>query len=310
MSKIYGFYHICTTIGWKIIVDDQIQKIINSGLYDDTTKIFVSIVGPEINKIVLPTKFEIIHFSNDTSCYEREILKYIHTFCNKSKDNVNLWYIHSKGISHIAKPTWKTVWDWKQFMEHFVIKQYKNCIEILKNNDTCGPNLHKEPKLHYSGNFWWANSNYVKSLELNIQQDYLGPEMWICSNNNAKHLCLFESGVNHYTTEFTKDKYNTSNNDINDIYDKLNKSGNIYITEAVYGYDKAMIDVMNRLGNCKSIADIMGINNLFMQFGDPFIGNSKTLSIIVNYESNPHKIVFYEFCSKFINYVIYSLREP
>jgi len=212
MSKIFGFYHICTIGKWHQVVDEQIQTILNSGPYQQTEKIFVSIVGSECHALTLPDKFEIVYTSTDMSCYERWILKYLYNFCLNQIENVRVWYIHAKGVSHSDKPLtgvhggWAYITAWRKCMEHFVITQYKSCLDALIDYDTCGINLHTKPSLHYSGNFWWANSDYIKTLQMSIDDDYLSPEMWICSRA-GKHFCLHETGVDHYVTYYPTSKY-------------------------------------------------------------------------------------------------------
>ena len=52
------------------------------------------------------------------------------------------------------------------------------------------------PKLHYSGNFFWANSHYVKTLVREIGPDYLDPGILHCSNSNSsKHFCFKQSNI-------------------------------------------------------------------------------------------------------------------
>src|SRR5579871_3550164 len=46
-KKVYGFYHICTLGNWKSVVSNQIVSLIQSGLYNKTSKIFYTLVGPE-----------------------------------------------------------------------------------------------------------------------------------------------------------------------------------------------------------------------------------------------------------------------
>jgi hypothetical protein len=54
-------------------------------------------------------------------------------------------------------------------MEHFTIVEWKKCISLLDNYDTCGALQIPEKygfRLHYTGNFWWANSKYIANLKL------------------------------------------------------------------------------------------------------------------------------------------------
>lgn len=203
--KIYGFYHIATVGLWKEVVDDQLLTLAKSGLYDVAERIFVTVVGPEIEKVTLPKKFEIVYQSPDpVGCYERKILQFMHGFCSKEPGNHKIWYMHSKGVRHSADPVmFCRVSDWRRFMEHFVIKQYKHCLSVLEDHDTCGCNLIG----FYAGNFWWARSHYIKTLSPEIGEDYVAPELWICTNPEGRHHCLFQSNVHHYDQRYEESNY-------------------------------------------------------------------------------------------------------
>jgi hypothetical protein len=211
-TKIYGFYHLCTIGKWKEIFDNQISTIQQSSLYDVTIKIFVSVVGPERDSVVFPDKFEIIFKSDIMNNYERNILQHMHQFC-KENDDIKVWYIHSKGVRHSHKPlinvhgSWNNIMAWRKYMEYFMITKYEKCLESLETSDTCGVNLHTYPYTHYSGNFWWANGNYVRTLNKEICNDYLAPEMWICSGTNSKNHCVHESNVDHYWVLYDEKNY-------------------------------------------------------------------------------------------------------
>jgi hypothetical protein len=54
-------------------------------------------------------------------------------------------------------PRYKTSWEWRRFLEHFVITLWHSCVSILESRadvDVCGPYLRENN--HFSGNFWWA----------------------------------------------------------------------------------------------------------------------------------------------------------
>ena len=63
-----------------------------------------------------------------------------------------------KGLTRWGNPA---VDDWRNFMNWSVIEQWKQCVEALKECDAVGPNLDMEPWVHFSGNFWWAKSEWI-----------------------------------------------------------------------------------------------------------------------------------------------------
>ena len=49
-------------------------------------------------------------------------------------------------------------------MNYWLIEQYQTCINYLnKSYLTCGINVSKDYS-HYSGNFWWSTTKYIKKL--------------------------------------------------------------------------------------------------------------------------------------------------
>jgi hypothetical protein len=102
-------------------------------------------------------------------------------------------------------------------MLYFLVEEYKNCISILDEKyDTVGCDYSIDldqrifngyhpypPPPHYSGNFWWANSNYLKTLpKLCIQPpERNAPEFWLFQNNpNFYNLHLSHMNIHIYKT--------------------------------------------------------------------------------------------------------------
>ena len=59
-----------------------------------------------------------------------------------------------------------------------------NYLNLLNYYDCVGINLRFYPNIHFSGNFWWSKSEHIKQLK-QIDNNYLSPEMFICSKINS-----------------------------------------------------------------------------------------------------------------------------
>jgi hypothetical protein len=61
----------------------------------------------------------------------------------------------------------------------------------------------------YSGNFWWAKADYIKTINLeNVKRNRFNAELqFIQLGNNWKPYSIFNSKVNHYMETFPKEKY-------------------------------------------------------------------------------------------------------
>jgi len=212
---IYIYFHICCINNWRTVVDTMFQAIRESGLYNKVTQIRCGILGQNIgddlkHPLFKDPKVKILYHSTDTLAFERPTLRllYDHSNMNMDEDFLVL-YIHSKGVRWNGQN--KCVTDWVDYLTYFNIIKHENCLNKLIINDVVGVNLQHDPCTHFSGNFWWSHSNYIKTLNPHIDKTYNGPEFWICQpkeNGETGSFCsLFEAGVNHYEERFTSDKY-------------------------------------------------------------------------------------------------------
>jgi len=84
---------------------------------------------------------------------------------------------------------------------------------LLNDHDAVGCNLLDDPdndilRPHFSGNFWWANAEYIAKLDYSYldHPNRYAREFWI----GTAHGDLYEmhnSGVNHYDERYPRDNY-------------------------------------------------------------------------------------------------------
>lgn len=177
-DKITIFWHICGINHWKEIAKDQFNTIQSSGLLDRADRIMVTFLGKTRNEIswleTSSKKVEVNNYSADTNHYERMCLNGLREWSFK---NTGLaLYIHAKGVSRIKAKNKPNVWGWRKLLEYFLVENHERCTnEIRHGLDTLGGNLciakrrGKETydpghSMHYSGNFWWARPEYVRTL--------------------------------------------------------------------------------------------------------------------------------------------------
>ena len=119
-------------------------------------------------------------------------------------EKYGILYLHTKGVT---TPDNLCIDDWRQYMTYFNVNQYQKCFDMLDEYDSCGVDLVSEPATHYSGNFWWANSSYIKQLPTidEIKFPKIPPilsirhncEFWI-GMGNGKLKSLWNSYINVY----------------------------------------------------------------------------------------------------------------
>jgi hypothetical protein len=145
---------------------------------------------------------------------ERSTLMLLKDWCDSSKEDTPVLYFHTKGLSR----TGYNVELWRLYMEYYNIDKWRHAISALSNGwDTYGVNLRDDTEklfggkyLHYSGNFWWARSFYVKGLgkdRLTGSNRWDG-EFWIGTNGNRdKMFNAYETDLDHYENEITVSTY-------------------------------------------------------------------------------------------------------
>lgn len=173
MRQILGFYHVCLVENWKNIVKSQVKRILKSGLYDKTDRIYTSCLGQGKHELrrILPPKFEILIHNPNIKLAEIPILQ---SMQNYAKNNEFFaWYIHTKGV---ISGRWNVhVNNWRTMMEYFIIDRHDRCLKIIQRPDCdacgievrtdCWDNLvHVKHKPFFLGNFWWSKSEYLKIL--------------------------------------------------------------------------------------------------------------------------------------------------
>ena len=207
--KIVGYIHIYVVNHWKEIVEGQVERINNSGLIEAVDRIYYSVVG-DCNYFINKNKYYLLQCSIDMALTELFTLNTIRKRALVNPDH-KLFYIHTKGVT---RPNEKCIQDWRLYMEYFCIDQWPYCLEALDHADTVGVNIRRYGKKrhHYSGNFWWANSSYIKTLPELSEVGYgrkvnrWDGEFWI-GDGNPVMASLYESRKHHGTQQYGESEY-------------------------------------------------------------------------------------------------------
>ena len=186
---IQGFYHICMINDYRSIVREQWDLIKSSGLLDAVDKIHIGCLGPksDFNALVDLIYCDKIAFYHNisTSLFEFFTLNILHY--QSGINDFNGFYIHTKAVTWPKHEGGKY---WRDYMNYYNITKWKDCLDNLeKGYETCGVKLQSlrdgpAHKMHYSGNFFWFKSQYIRTLvpinQLNVT-NRLDAEMWIAS---------------------------------------------------------------------------------------------------------------------------------
>jgi hypothetical protein len=169
----YHFYIPDTPSHWELLLYEQLDCIEGSGLHQHCeVEICVSSNQENYKKLeqiiksYLFLKSSWFDITNNGNHFEGPTLLKLYDECFLY-DNVG--YIHSKGITSLSKE----VNRWRKVLEYGVIEKWKDNINALnKGYDVSGifytnkcKNILNKNYYHFSGNFWWARSSYIKILK-------------------------------------------------------------------------------------------------------------------------------------------------
>jgi hypothetical protein len=201
--NIYGIYFICCIGNYMNVIQNQINKLIQSDLYDTSEQIICFVCKRKSDCIKLLKKYKKIKIvSTSRNVYEKFAINQYkqHLPIN---ENYYLYYLHSKGVSQNGK----CFEDWRNLCDYFTIEKWRLSVELLEYYDCVGTNLKNFPKKHYSGNFWWSKSEHLERLK-NVNDGYLSTEMYVCSYMKTNYVSIYQSYVNHGDTEHSSELYN------------------------------------------------------------------------------------------------------
>ena len=196
------FIHSCNLKGVGTAVLEELYKeIVDSGLINKLDYIVVNNIGIKLNKNYFKNrKVKIINHSEDTSSFEIPTIEKVLNF-SKNWRNCKLLYLHTKGITHTSG----NVVDWRRYLSYFMITKHEECMYHLDNHDTVGCNFLLKPYPHFSGNFWWANTNYIQTINNPLKEKH-DAEWWILSNTK-KFFIIHNASVDHYRFPYPASEY-------------------------------------------------------------------------------------------------------
>ena len=242
MKKLKVVYQCCDLPGSQAQSLEQIRRLLRSDLADNAD-IYLSLNGDITKFLALALLVEgrdnirLCHTSERSDLMEYPALMLVKDLCDQAIKDEYILYFHLKGITHTHN---QGIHDWRKFMEYWHIDRWRDCIDLMDQGyDTCGTNYIHGPFLgvdlktrdwaHYSGGFWWANSNYVKKLKrLPHPDSYVAGtvseltgytidkntyrfdhEAWIGSGNPNKFEIArsFDQGDGHYFKPYPRNLY-------------------------------------------------------------------------------------------------------
>jgi hypothetical protein len=222
------FIHLIDIPESMFIADEIISAIIDSDLINHSSVYIHCCYNFENFKQILTKvkNYNNVHIINSDALpaeYELPTLVDLKNHCDTELDESYVLYLHHKGASKVGNKKEGNIADWRNLMLYFTVSNWKECISKLEEGyDTVGVNWNSQNVTpHYSGNFWWARSSYIKTLptiirpkdnnychQFNFKNVHyrLEAEFWI-GIKNPKAYSSHNSNVNHYNTKYPSTYY-------------------------------------------------------------------------------------------------------
>ena len=158
-----------------------------------------------------------ITFHDQLETAENNAMRDVWQYSQHNPGHRVLWF-HSIGLSHRAGVERERKHAWGKFLAYCNINLWSQCQSLLDFYDCVGADYINYASFgvphtrlwapHYSGNFWWANTNYIRRLDPGyLEQDvpwrrYLA-ELWIGSGH-PRAFMMQATDINPYvrTMEF------------------------------------------------------------------------------------------------------------
>lgn len=236
-------YHTYLVGDWKNLIKKQLDRIKVSGLYDVADEIWVTINlsgnnEQDVRKYFLEYSKINLEF-NEQNHAEYPGIKKVKELCEKY--DTKIFYFHTKGVSNNwitfndKQPSLKkieNVSSWRECMEHFLIDNWKDCVEKLNTYDNVGVSCNGG---WYWGNFWWSQSKHIKKTsDVGIwgRWDY---EAWLNKDTpNSTNYEFYHMGYNPFLSNIPLEFYTGG-------LEKY-KNNNIVVKKAFYGTPPFEID--------------------------------------------------------------------
>lgn len=191
------FIHSCFYQNTDIL-QSQLNLIESSGLLKNLDYIFIINLGQTL--VYIHDKIKVINYSKDMSLCEKPALNLMNHFAKVY--DCNILYLHTKG-THSNSPQ---VTDWRNMMMYFMVEQWEICLKHLKKYSVVGTNYQGSPHKHFSGNFWWTTSSYIKNKSIITSTNRHDCE-WYILQDTESHFSMHNSNIDHYQQLYPRNMY-------------------------------------------------------------------------------------------------------
>lgn len=181
-----NFYHVFADGYWEEAVSEHKAALKFSGFSGD---LYVGIVGSpskrEAVKAAMPAWTVV---AEADAGYEQVTLRALHAWSRFQVQEIPVLYAHTKGAAYSAREVRSK--HWRHAMVHETVMACEKAEFLLADFDVAGASWEPYPNNFFFGNFWWANSSYISTLEPVSDKTRYHAEHWLGTGNpRVRDLC-------------------------------------------------------------------------------------------------------------------------
>jgi len=204
---VHIYYHIYAIDDSYKIVKEQLELIKTHFDFPYKLNIGISIANDNIPITNILNLFDTSDL-RDVRANGNEFvtLDLIEKDIDKFGDSDYILYLHTKGAS---KHNNQNIVTWRHLMNYFNIEKCKDVLKLFEKTDfnTYGVLFNK----FYMGNFWWAKSSYLKTLnmsEIDKNNRYNAEGNYLKSGEDWKPYSVYNiESSNPYAFNFKREEY-------------------------------------------------------------------------------------------------------
>jgi len=176
--NLYHFYHVYADGEWIEAVDEHCEALKEHGLAENLDKFYLGVVGTDDNRTTAISRITMHHNLNAEVIVEAPIqweqitLEPLRRF--STTNDGYLLYAHTKGsYNHTPINI-----GWRSSMCYYNVVKWKDAVEKLDEGYRA-VGCHWVNDAIFGGNYWWANTSYLKCLPTLAVDNRWRAEEWI-----------------------------------------------------------------------------------------------------------------------------------
>jgi hypothetical protein len=190
-------------------------------LYDATDRLYIvhnGITDPDRCPGDLPEEIKndpkvIYNTIDNRHTFEYPTICLAQRVARESSQPFQAYYFHTKGATTADYVNKNGAWWWRQYLDNYTILRWRDNVDKLNEGfDIVGVEWRTSPGMHFSGNYWWTTSEYLKRLPdgqewwNNHSQDRIYAEMFI-GLANPKYYCFNNTTRDLYRHDCTPEQW-------------------------------------------------------------------------------------------------------